>query len=125
MIEILSTFKNSNSREKLGILADVFGIVGVSLAAIVGGLLSIKTSIDTPNLVVAIAYSLMCLGASIIAFAIFLVITGLIKERFPFNPLIRSASIMALWLFLIAAFLVASLYYYEIVSSFRVFKNNG
>lgn len=71
MNEFIKTFKSSSPREKLGILADLFGIAGISLAAIVGGLLSINKSVDTPNLVFAIAYSLMCFGGVIIALVIF------------------------------------------------------
>ncbi len=121
MNEILKILKSGAQREKLGVVADLFGIAGISIAAIVGGLLAIGKGVKTINLIVAIAYSLCCFGGLVIALAISLIFINFIKERFKLNPRLQQLFIIATWAFLIAALLIASIFYYEVISSFQIY----
>jgi len=120
MKTIFIALKSGNAKDRLSIIADLTSIAGVSLAAILGGLLSLGNDIDVASLVAVIFVSLICLSGLLIALAISITASSFLWRILSSNPVTRFLLIFALWSSLLALFLLAAFYYQGLISSYQI-----
>lgn len=120
MNDIISTLKSGAARERLAVIADIFGIGGISLAAVVGGLMALPTSIRVPELVGAVVYSLLCLALALCGVAFVIVAVQWMWSRFASHPLVRNMVVAAAISVTLALFITAAFAYSMVMGSFRI-----
>jgi len=119
MQSVIDTLKSGNSRERLAVVADILSILGVSLAAVVGGILTLSTSLRVANVIGAAISSLLSLAGAALVLVACLATSAWLSRKFAFNPLFRSLVHFSLWAVFASLFLLAAFIAYEFFSSVR------
>lgn len=121
MNDIISTIKNGSSRDRLAVIADIFGIGGISFAAVVGGLASLPSTVRVPDLVGMICYSLLFLALALCSMALFAIIAQWMWNRFAPRPFLRTMAVSASTCTFLAIFIASAFHYYlRVMSPLRV-----
>ena len=122
MQSIIQVFKNGTGRERLATVADILSILGVSLAAVVGGALTLTTNLYVGNVIGAAAISLISLAGAALVLVGFLAVSGWLSRRFSPSRAFVYLFQFALWTSFAALFLFAVFVWYDLISSFRFSK---
>lgn len=118
MQSIIQVLREGCGRDRLAVVADILSILGVSLAAVVGGVLTLTTTLNVSNLFAAVIISLLSLAGSAVVLVGFLAISGWLSRKTHNVWLLQ----FALWATFAALFLLAIFAWYEMISSFRFSK---
>ncbi|WP_152606707.1 hypothetical protein [Aquabacterium sp. NJ1] len=123
MQSILSALKTGDAKTRLGIVADVVSILGVSLATVIGGSFAIAGSLDVLNILGTAIIALLCLAGACAVILLYLAGSNLIQEKFATQPAAKTLLSIALWSTFAALVLASSFISYEILSSMQFVKH--
>jgi Na+/serine symporter len=119
MQSILSALKTGDAKTRLGIIADIVSILGVSVATVIGGSFALSGSPNVENILGTAIIALLGLTASSIVLILYLTSSSWIQVKFSAKSTIKNLLLLALWSTFLALILVASFVSYEYISSTR------
>ena len=120
----VTMFRHASAREKLGVVADVLSVLGVSIATVTGGALVLAGDIYVENLVAAVVFSLLYLATAFVLAVGVIAASVWLRNRFgEQNPLYNNLLQTALWLVVASAVILAALLAYELLSSVQISRN--
>lgn len=122
MQSIIQVLKNGTGRERLAIVSDIVSILGISLAAVVGGALSLTTNLYVGNVIGAASISLFSLAGAALVLVGFLAVSDWLLLKYSSNKVYVFLFKFALWASFAALFLFAIFVWYDLISSFRFYK---
>ena len=123
MQSIASALKTGDAKTRLGIVADIVSILGVSLATVIGGSFAIAGSLDVPNILGTTIIALLCLAGACLVILLYLAGSNWIQEKFATKPSAKVLLSIALWSTFLALVLASSFVSYEFLSSTRFVKH--
>lgn len=118
MQSVVEVLRKGSGRDRLAVIADILSIFGVSIAAVVGGLLTLATELYVENIIAVAGFSLLSLALSTLILVGFLAVSGWLSRRCSYAGLFQ----FALWACCAALFVFAILAWYGYVRSFHYYK---
>jgi hypothetical protein len=118
MNTIFSALRDGTAKDRLAIVADLAGVVGVSVAAVVG---LIVTSADTARMLTFVGnlfYTLIAVALLSVALAIAINATQHLNERYKSSSAVRILMFVCLWSSWAAFVLFSGLYYAKLIKMF-------
>lgn len=115
MQSIIEVLRFGSGRDRLAVVADILSIFGVSIAAVVGGVLTLSTTLSVGNVIAAAAISLVSLAGITLVLIVFFAASGWVSRNSSYARLLR----LALWATFAALLLFAIFAWYEFMSSVR------
>jgi hypothetical protein len=119
MQSIFDTLKTGTGKERLGLVADIVSILGVSFATVLGGAFALGSKLDVENTMGVLIGGLLSLAGASVVFALFLAASLWLGLHLPENSLIRRLILIALWFTFGALFLYAAYFAYAVLTSVR------
>lgn len=119
MQSIISALRTGDARARLGIIADVLSILGISFATVIGGSFAISGSLNVANILGTAIIALLGLAGASLVILLYLTGSNWIRERYATRPAARVLLSVALWSTFLALVLTASFVSYEFISSTR------
>lgn len=122
MRSIIQTLREGTYRDRLAIVADVFSILGVTLATVVGSLLSLDSSLNMGSVMMAIVISLLSLAGGAVVLVGFMEVSGWISNKCSSNGLYKLLFQFSIWALFVSLFILATFIWYEELSMFRYWR---
>lgn len=122
MQSIIQVFREGSVRDQLALAADILSILGVSLAAVVGGALTLSTRLNVGNTVFALMVSLLVLAGAAVVLVGFLAASSWLSDKSSFNGIHLGLLQFSVWACFAALFLLVAFGWYDFMSSFSFSK---
>jgi hypothetical protein len=124
MNDIITTIKTGSPRERLAVIADIFGIGGISFVAVIGALASLPVSIRPLDLMQVVCYSLLFLALALLSLVAFYLVAQWICNQYASRPIIRKMLVASAASTFLAIFVGSSfVYYYRFIWPLRAFTS--